>query len=367
MAHRAIIRQRLRAQRITGTPFASAGDVVRHFTCLQAQDAPLAAWSLGRRSEARTYTRVLEEQRAGAFLRTHILRPTWHYVAPEDLRWIQALIGPRVERSTAGRRRQLGITTTNLDTCFTRLTRLLADGVELTRAELTPRLEDLGDGPRSEVLSHLLLMAEVHCVVVSGRPREAGTVVAGHTYALADRVVPPRPDDRTDGDAAVRRLARRFFAAYGPANERDLARWSSLPLTPVRQAIGELADELERITVDGDDLYFVPDGAIEPPVSAKGVLLPIFDPLVLTYPDQRIPRSGARLDRSRLIAEAGGGVIVVGTRDVGLFKRTVSADRVTITLYAETALSGRTRTAVHRAANALAAFYERPAAVTVVE
>lgn len=367
MATPTILRERMRVQRVTGVRFPTAADAVRHLTCVQAQDAPLAAWSLGLRSDATTYACVLAEQRAGTILRTHILRPTWHYVAPEDVRWIQALTGPRVERATAGRRRQLGITTERISACFTRLERLLARGTELTRAELTPHLRDLGDGPPGEVLTHLLLMAEIRCVIVSGRPREVTGVVAEHTYALADDVVPSVPGDRIGEDEALRRLTRRFFRAYGPATDRDLARWVSFTLTRVRRVIADLEGEFASVTCAGETLHFVPDAA-EPRSTPPGaVLLPAFDPLVLTSPGHPFPRTAARLDRRRLIAEAAGGVVVAGTDDVGLFKRTVSHTDVAVTLRLEAPVSGRRMTAIRRAATALAGFYERPATITIAE
>ncbi len=359
-----IIGHRMRVQRLTGTPFPTAADAVRHFACVQAQDAPLAAWSLALRSRAATHAHVLAEQRAGAILRTHILRPTWHYVVPEDLRWIQALTGPRVERATAGRRRQLGITTERIGVCFARLARLLAGDTELTRAELTPHLGDLGDGPSGEVLTHLLLMAEIHCVIVSGRPREVAGVVAEHTYALADDVVPSAPSDQREEDEALRLLALRFFRAYGPATDRDLARWASLTLTRVRRMIADLADELVSVRSDGATLHFAADDVAPRPSTPTAVLLPAFDPLVLTSPAHPFPRTATQLDRRRLIAESGGGIVVAGTDDVGLFKRTVSPTEVAVTVRLEAPVSRRTVTAIRKAATALGNFYERPATVT---
>jgi hypothetical protein len=46
---------------------------------------------------------------AGHFLRTHVLRPTWHFVAPEDIRWLLALTGPRVHRLNGTIYRQNGV------------------------------------------------------------------------------------------------------------------------------------------------------------------------------------------------------------------------------------------------------------------
>ena len=76
---------------------------MRLLGCVQSQDAPLAAWSLGMRMRpGTTYADVLAEQSAGGWLRTHVLRPTWHLLAPEDLRWMQGVTGPRVEGAMAG-------------------------------------------------------------------------------------------------------------------------------------------------------------------------------------------------------------------------------------------------------------------------
>ena len=36
----------------------------------------------------------------GAVLRTHVLRPTWHFVRAEDIGWVLDLTGPRVRRVT---------------------------------------------------------------------------------------------------------------------------------------------------------------------------------------------------------------------------------------------------------------------------
>src|SRR5258708_11714383 len=43
----------------------------------------------------------------GAILRTHVLRPPWHFVLPEDIRWLLELTGPRIARGMAGRPREL--------------------------------------------------------------------------------------------------------------------------------------------------------------------------------------------------------------------------------------------------------------------
>src|SRR5262245_28245614 len=103
-----VARMRLRNQRVTGDKFATPAEAVAWLGCVQSQEYSLAKWSLGMRITAPPREGVVDAQLAsGAILRTHILRPTWHYVAPADIRWIMQLTGPRVLSGSAGRMRQL--------------------------------------------------------------------------------------------------------------------------------------------------------------------------------------------------------------------------------------------------------------------
>src|SRR5437868_13077899 len=103
-------RQRMRGLGLWGEGEAGPGDVVRHLTAMQAQEHPYARWSIAQRMsgsvDGTTVDRAFDE---GGVLRTHILRPTWHYVAPDDLRWLMALSGPRVNAANARRYEELGL------------------------------------------------------------------------------------------------------------------------------------------------------------------------------------------------------------------------------------------------------------------
>src|ERR671937_1697648 len=90
-----IAARRLHAQRLTGEPFASALDTVRWLGVVQAQDYAGALWALGQRTQGATAAALNRLFDAGVLLRTHVLRPTWHVVLPEDIRWLLELTGPR--------------------------------------------------------------------------------------------------------------------------------------------------------------------------------------------------------------------------------------------------------------------------------
>jgi hypothetical protein len=60
--------------------------VVRRLCAVQAQDYPAAKWAIGLRCRGVTDAGVESAFNAGAIIRTHVLRPTWHFMDPADLR-----------------------------------------------------------------------------------------------------------------------------------------------------------------------------------------------------------------------------------------------------------------------------------------
>src|SRR5262245_47009623 len=91
-----IISQRLHNQNLSAPEFRKPGDVVRWMGAVQAQDFNAAKWALALRMRSATNTSVEDAFNQGEILRTHLLRPTWHFVAPDDIRWLLKLTAPRV-------------------------------------------------------------------------------------------------------------------------------------------------------------------------------------------------------------------------------------------------------------------------------
>ena len=111
-----VLRRRLAVQRLAGNQAPTATDVVRLLTCVQSQEWAHGFWSLGMRTDGGTYADVQAEFDAGRFVRTHVLRPTWHYLAAEDLVWVQRLTAPRVQQLNRSQCRALGLSADDLDT-----------------------------------------------------------------------------------------------------------------------------------------------------------------------------------------------------------------------------------------------------------
>lgn len=353
---RDVHRRRLAAQRVTGPGVRRGADAVRLLGCAQAQDAPLAAWSLAMRMRpGATYAGVLAEQAAGGWVRTHVLRPTWHLVAPEDVRWMERVTAPKVESSLGARHRGLGLDHATTLRALAALEAVLAGPTPLVRREVAAAFGAAGLPTSGEQVAHLLLVAELRAVVCSGPPR--GTE---HTYVLVDEVLPPSAQDSLEGDEARRELTRRFVVGHGPASERDLARWSTLTLGQVRAALADLVGDLERVEVDGHALWFDPRVPARTTRARVAHLLPTFDEVCLTYASTGFPRRDPASPRSRLVSEAGGGIVVVGGDDVGTWKRVVSPGGVRVTVALDVPLGRDETDAVAAEAERLAAFLERP-------
>lgn len=309
---------------------------MRHLLAVQAQDAPLARASVALRC-AGVADDVRAALDAGVLVRTHVLRPTWHLVAAEDVRWLLGLSAPRIASSLGGRHRQLGLDEATRGAARASFERALAAGPATRPALQGALLADgvLAAGPLlGQQVAHLLLLAELEALAVSGPVVGPGAGV--HTYALAEGRLPATaPRERAE---AVGELVRRFVASHGPVSLPDLQRWVRLTLAEIRTAL-RATPTLASTGVDGVELWYDTDAAdaAAPHLAAArdaSLLLPVFDEAFLSYHDVEFPRRDGHpmgSDAHRF-AETGGGVAVSRLVDVGTWKRTRSVPTCDLTL-----------------------------------
>jgi hypothetical protein len=227
---RVIVARRLRAQRLTGVPCASPEEVVGLLGAVQAQDYGPAKWSVGMRAGAATDELGEAAFSSGAILRTHVLRPTWHFVLPADIRWLLTATGPRIQAANAGRYRDLGLDAVTLRHSETVIGGALSGGRQLTRLELAALLVTAGIDVAGQRLPYMLMNGELQALICSGARRGKQ-----HTYALLEERAPAAVD--LPRDEALVELARRFFTSHGPATAKDFARWASLTLAEVKACL----------------------------------------------------------------------------------------------------------------------------------
>jgi hypothetical protein len=300
---------------------ASAADVVRHLTAMQAQDFAGAQWSVALRTTTLTEADVEAAIADHSIVRSWPMRGTLHFVAPQDLGWILQLTGERGTRAAAGRHRQLELDENDFDRAADVAREHLSGGRLLTRPALLKAWDDAGISTAGQRGAHLLVNLSQKRVLVFG-PRDGKQ----HTFTLLDDwVTAPR---RLEGDEALGEFARRYFASHGPATVRDFAWWSSLTLTQARAAVA-IARPDELIV---DDTTYYLDASVEP--ARGGVhLLPGFDEYLLGYQDRTAALAAEHFER---VVPGGNGMfmstVVVDGEVTGLWRRTITASGVDVTV-----------------------------------
>jgi hypothetical protein len=238
----AVVRQRLSSQLLREPGAPSPEAALQNLLAVQAQEFPYARWSLAQRVSRSVDPPVTAADIEGAvadgrILRTHILRPTWHFVHRDDLRWLLAISAPRLEQANASTYRRTGIDAATAAGSAQVLARAVADGNHLTREGLAEKLRGAGFAAKGLELAYLIMHAEISGVLVSGTPVRSSGGALKQTYALFDERVPGSPETVPTRDEALAELARRYFTSRGPATVKDCADWSGLTVTDVRRGL----------------------------------------------------------------------------------------------------------------------------------
>lgn len=308
---------RLRNQRLIDSSCATPEELVGWLGAVQSQDYHGAKWAIGQRVVSATDALIERAFDAGAILRTHVLRPTWHFVLPADLRWLLALTAPRIRAAMRYNDRQLGLANAEIERSQVAIGGALAGGKSCTRVELGRVLQEAGVDAVGLRLGQLLMHAELSGVICSG-PRRGKQF----TYArLADRAAPAPARSR---EAALAELTRRYFASHGPALPEDFAWWSGLTLRDAKAGIEGVRDGLAELAIEGRTYWHA--GSAEPPRSRRPLvhLLPNYDELVVAYKDRSALFEGEQAKRgSSRMGVLANPPIMLGGRVIGSWRRTL--------------------------------------------
>jgi winged helix DNA-binding protein len=276
---------RLRRQRIAEPGRNDPAAIVASLGAVQAQDYGAAKWAIGLRTRKPITDAMVERAfNDGRILRTHVLRPTWHFVTAADIRWMLKLTAARVHRALAWGHRQLELDAALRTRAASCIERALGDGGCLTRAELAAALARRKIVVSGVRLALLMIHAELEGVICSGPLRDRK-----HTYALlATRAAGARD---LSGDEALAELATRFFSSHGPATIRDFTWWSGLTTADAKRAI-EASGARSIVAADREFRTFGSDTPGRPDAGVH--LLPMYDEYLVAYRDhEAVPRAPA--------------------------------------------------------------------------
>ena len=269
---------RLRAQRLINPDFTDVKDVVAWMGAIQAQQPRMAKLALGIRTRGATMQHIKQALDHGEILRTHVLRPTWHYVSPNDIRWMLKLSCNRLKSAYASLMKGHGLTITEqmYDTANQHIYDMLSGGKSLTKQQITERIAEKGLPSDTIFMNRFLENAECEALICSGP--EAGNT---HTYMLLDERVAPMP--LPTKDEALSKLARNYFRSHAPATLDDFCWWSGLSMKEARLGVEIIEKELQKV-VFNDKTYLLHESSSSDIKEKESfIFLPAYDEYIIAY------------------------------------------------------------------------------------
>lgn len=318
-----IAKLRLLNQQLIGTNFKTPKEIVAHLGAVQAQDYPMAKWAIGVRLPGSTNETIEQAIDNGEIIRTHIMRPTWHLVSSDDIRWMLKLTSPNINNGVAVMNRNLELNDNIFRQCNKVIEKSLAGGKHLTRQELMSEFQKAGIATNDLRSAHIMFRAEQDALVCNGSMRGKQL-----TYALLDERV---PNGKTlEKDEALAKLAKRYFTSHAPATLKDFVWWSGLSVGNARVGLEAIKSDLICEEIEGQ-AYWLPNTFSTPPENLETVhFLPAFDEFMVSYKD----RSASLNPVFAKDAITGNGIfkpiIVVNGEVIGIWKRSIKKNTVKI-------------------------------------
>lgn len=352
-----IVRHRLHTQLLSQTTFTQPAEVVEWLGAVQSQDYAGAKWALAQRlKESTTDAKIDKDFNEGKILRTHLLRPTWHFVTPADIRWLLKLTAPRVHAVNAFMYRSQGLDKATLRKGNTMLEKALRGGNQLTRSELASLFQKAGligdsNGVR---MGYFLMYAELEGLICSGARRGKQ-----FTYALLEERV-PRVKSLTPVEALAE-LTRRYFATRGPATLADFTWWSGLTMADAKKGIDMVKSQFVNEVWKDQSYWFANSVSPVTMKSPTAHLLPNYDEYFIGFKDRSAiaevaERAGIQSSDPSLIAH----IVILDGQIIGGWKRTIEKDAVLVALKLFTKLTKAENQAVGKAVDGYGNFLRLP-------
>jgi hypothetical protein len=323
MSYVNIGQHRLQNQLLLPHTIENPAEVVSHLVAVQAQEYAPTLWAIGLRLPGTTEPDIEQAVIDGTILRTHVMRPTWHFVTAADIRWLLALTAPRVHAVNAYMYRQSELDDATLFKTDTILADALQGSRYLTRNELAAELEQAGITAERFRLAYIVMHAELEGIICNG-PRRGKQF----TYALLDERVPPT---RTlERDEALAGLVRRFFTGHGPARVQDFVWWSGLTVADAQAGLHMVGSQLTHQEAAGESYWFSENSSTG--TSSPAIyLLPTYDEYLIAYKNREnaIDPAAQQMGAADFTFDS---TIVEDGRIIGTWKRTLQRSLVTVIL-----------------------------------
>jgi hypothetical protein len=314
---------RLQNQQIASTNFKTAKELVNWMGAMQAQDFNQAKWAIGARLPHLTEKQIESAFNDGEIIRTHLMRPTWHFVSADDIYWLLELTAKHIKSTTKSRHRDLGLTESELQKSKEVFIKSLEGNRSLTREELSDQLNQAGINTYEQRLPHILMDAEIDGIICSG-----SISAKKQTYALLAERVPVKKTFSKEESLA--KLAEKYFTSHGPATVADFTWWSGLPVSQARKAIELNNQNLISETIDNEMYCFAESQLKASPLPDSAYLLPAFDEYLVSYKNRKAAISSE--DHGKAVSNNGifWPITVIDGMISGRWKKTNKKNLITI-------------------------------------
>ncbi len=270
---------RLSSQGLYPAEFSTAEEILERMGAIQAQDFAMAKWALGVRMAGSSIAKIEESYNRGEILRTHLMRPTWHFVSARDIQWILELTAPRIRAAMRSRDRELELSEALFSKSNNIIERLVSGGKSATREDFAIEFKNAGINTGGNRLSHLLVHAELEGILCSGPIRDKKLTYASFASRAVGRKFLTREESLAE-------LAKRYFQSRYPATQYDFAWWSGLQQKDARTGIESIRGDFYTETIGSLEYIFPDTFPSGDPVGKSVHLLPAYDEYLISYRDR---------------------------------------------------------------------------------
>ena len=314
---------RLFNQQIIGSKFKTPKEIVGWMGAMQAQDYSMAKWAIGARLPDSTDKTVETAIDNGEIIRTHLMRPTWHLVSSDDIYMMLELTAPQIKAVMKARDKILELDQRVYEKTNFVIENALQGGKHLSREELAQELEMINIQTDYNIVSHLLMRAEIEGIICSGKTKNNKNTFA----LLKERVPGVKKLNRAESSS---KLALRYFMSHGPATLQDFIWWSGLSITESKQALEAIRSNLVSENIDNQTFWFSNSLSIPEPDRNTVFLLPAYDEFIISYRDRTASLTSEM--HSKAISSNGifRPIIVINGEVAGLWRKTTQKDIITL-------------------------------------
>ncbi|HEY9001162.1 MAG TPA: winged helix DNA-binding domain-containing protein [Mucilaginibacter sp.] len=342
---------RLLNQHLASPVFTQPADLVYYMGAIQSQDYAGAKWAIAQRLKGATDKTIEDAFTNGDIIRTHVMRPTWHFVHPKDVRWVIQLTAPRVMTIAGTQHRQHQLDHIVFSKSEKAILKVIEGGKQLTRDEIAEALEQAGVATNEQRFIHIMMQMELIGLVCSG-----GRKGKQFTYALLDERVPAtKPFDKQEALVA---LAERYFTSHGPATLQDYVWWSGLTVIDAKAGLEAIKHKLTSAELNGNIYWFAEQQNLSKSKSPATFLLPNYDEYIVSYKDRSATIAASDVNKADPRGTIFNHTIVVNGKVIGIWKRFIGKSKVDIELIPFQPLSKANQTAIEAAAKRYAKFLQ---------